>query len=79
MTVFGHGGISIKSFVTYVHMRNETLSHKFHPYSILSTHYVLFPEAKIMRDTAQFQLQMYFDKNLNTPNFFSETKVGYCV
>ena len=37
MTPFAHGGISIKFFVMYVHISNETLSHKFHPYSILST------------------------------------------
>ena len=37
MTPFAHGGISIKFFVMYVHILNETLSHKFHPYSILST------------------------------------------
>ena len=37
MTPFAHGGISIKNFVMHVHMLNETLSHKFYPYSILST------------------------------------------
>ena len=37
MTPFAHGGISIKTFVMHVHILNETLSHKFHPYSILST------------------------------------------
>ena len=37
MTPFAHGGISIKNFVMHVHILNETLSHKFHPYSILST------------------------------------------
>ena len=31
-----HGGISIKKFVMYLHMINETLSHKFYPYTILS-------------------------------------------
>ena len=36
MTVFAQGGISIKLFVIYVHLIYETLSHKFHPYSILS-------------------------------------------
>ena len=28
--------VSIKLFEIYVHIINETLSHKFHPYSILS-------------------------------------------
>ena len=37
MTPFAHGGISIKISVMHVHILNETLSHKFHPYSILST------------------------------------------
>ena len=37
MTPFAHGGISIIFFVIYVHTLNETLGHKFHPYSILST------------------------------------------
>ena len=37
MTPFAHGGISIKKFVMHVHILNETLSHKFHPYSILNT------------------------------------------
>ena len=32
-----HGGISKIFFVMYVHIINKTLSHKFHPYSILST------------------------------------------
>ena len=34
-----HGGISKIFFVMYVHIINKTLSHKFHPYSILSTKY----------------------------------------
>ena len=33
---FVHGGMSMKNFVLYVHIKNETLSHKFHPYSILT-------------------------------------------
>ena len=37
MTPFAHGGISIKKFVMHVHILDKTLSHKFHPYSILST------------------------------------------
>ena len=37
MTFFAHGGISIKNFVMYVDIINKALSHKFHPYSILST------------------------------------------
>ena len=37
MTFFAHGGISIKKIVMYVHKINKTLSHKFHPYSILDT------------------------------------------
>ena len=37
MTPFAHGGISINFFVIYVHILNESLSHKFHPFSILST------------------------------------------
>ena len=37
MTLSAHGGISIKLFVIYVHIINETLSQKYHPYSILST------------------------------------------
>ena len=37
MTLLTHGGISIKSFVMHEHILNETLSHKFHPYFILST------------------------------------------
>ena len=38
MTHFAHGGISIKNFVMHVHIIkiNKTLSHKLHPYSILS-------------------------------------------
>ena len=36
MTPFAHGGIPIKTFVIYVHILNETLRQKFHPYSILS-------------------------------------------
>ena len=37
MIFFAHGGISIEIFLMYVHIMNKTLSHKFHPYSILST------------------------------------------
>ena len=36
MTWCAHGGISKKNLVAYLHMINETLSHKFHPYSILT-------------------------------------------
>ena len=36
MTLLVHGGISIKSFVMHEHILNETLSHKFHSYSILT-------------------------------------------
>ena len=35
MTFFAHGGISI-FFARYVCMIDETLRHKFHPYSILT-------------------------------------------
>ena len=38
MTFFVHGGISMKIFVIYVDIINKTFSHKFHPYSILSTY-----------------------------------------
>ena len=38
MTFFAHGGISIKLFVVYLHIINECLSYKFHPYSILTGH-----------------------------------------
>ena len=34
---FTHGWISKIVFVMYVHIINKTLSHRFHPYSILST------------------------------------------
>ena len=37
IALFAHGGISKKFFVVYMYMVNETLSQKFHPYSILST------------------------------------------
>ena len=36
MTWCAHGGISKKNLVSYLHMIDETLSHKFHPYSILT-------------------------------------------
>ena len=36
MVFFAHGGISIKLFVVYLHIINECLSYKFHPYSILT-------------------------------------------
>jgi hypothetical protein len=35
MTWCADGGISQKNLLTYLHMLNETLSHKCHPYSIL--------------------------------------------
>ena len=35
---FAHGGISIKLFVVYLHIINECLRNKFHPYSILTGH-----------------------------------------
>ena len=35
-TFSGHGGISIKIVVMYVPIIDLTLSHKFHPYSILT-------------------------------------------
>jgi hypothetical protein len=38
MTFFAHGGISIKLFVGYLRIINESLSYKFHPYSILTGH-----------------------------------------
>ena len=38
MTFFVHGGISIKLFVVYLHIINECLTYKFHPYSILTGH-----------------------------------------
>ena len=38
MTFFAHGGISIKLFVVYLHIINECLSYKFHPFSILTGH-----------------------------------------
>ena len=38
MSFFAHGGISIKLFVMYLHIINECLSYKFHPYSILTGH-----------------------------------------
>ena len=38
MAFFAHGGISIKLFVVYLHIINECLSYKFHPYSILTGH-----------------------------------------
>ena len=38
MSFFAHGGISIKLFVVYLHIINECLSYKFHPYSILTGH-----------------------------------------
>ena len=37
MTFFAHGGISLQFSEMNVCILNETLSHKFHPYSILST------------------------------------------
>ena len=36
MTFFTHGGITKKIFVVYVDMVSETLSQKFHSYSILA-------------------------------------------
>ena len=38
VTLLAHGGISIKLFVVYLHIINECLSYKFHPYSILTGH-----------------------------------------
>jgi hypothetical protein len=38
MAFFAHGGISIKLFVLYLHIINDCLSYKFHPYSILTEH-----------------------------------------
>ena len=38
MVFFAHGGISIKLFVLYLHIINESVSYKFHPYSILTGH-----------------------------------------
>ena len=38
MTFRAHGGILIKLFVVYLHIINECLSYKFHPYSILTGH-----------------------------------------
>ena len=38
MSFFAHGGISIKLYVVYLHIINECLSYKFHPYSILTGH-----------------------------------------
>ena len=38
MAFFAHGGISIKLFVVYLHIINECLSYKFHPYSISTGH-----------------------------------------
>ena len=38
MAFFAHGGISIKLFVVYLHIINECLSYKVHPYSILTGH-----------------------------------------
>ena len=38
MTFFAHGEISIKLFTVYLHIINERLSYKFHPYSILTGH-----------------------------------------
>ena len=38
MTFFAHGGISIKLLVVYLHIKNECLSYKFQPYSILTGH-----------------------------------------
>ena len=37
-TFSAHGGISIKLFVVYLHIINECLSYRFHPYSILTGH-----------------------------------------
>ena len=37
-TFSAHGGISIKLFVVYLHIINESVSYKFHPYSILTGH-----------------------------------------
>ena len=36
MTLFADGGISIKLFMVQLHIINECLSYKFHPYSILT-------------------------------------------
>ena len=36
MTIFAHGGISIKLFVVNLHIINECLSYKFHHYLILT-------------------------------------------
>ena len=38
MAFFGHGGISIKLFVLYLHIIIECLSYKFHTYPILTGH-----------------------------------------
>ena len=38
MAFFAHGGISIKLFVVYLHIIDECLSYRFHPYSILTGH-----------------------------------------
>ena len=38
MTIFAHGGISIKLFIVNLHITNECLSYKFYPYSISTGH-----------------------------------------
>ena len=38
MTFSMHGGISIKLFVLHLHILNECLVYKFHPYSISTGH-----------------------------------------
>ena len=45
MTFFAHGGISIKLLVVYLHVINECLSYKFHPYSIFTGHTKVESEA----------------------------------
>ena len=49
MVFFAHGGISIKLFVVYLvvylHIINECLSYKFHPYSIMTGHTKVEPVA----------------------------------
>ena len=51
-TIFSHGGISIKLFVMHLHIINECLSYKFHPYSILTRHTKV--ESVLRKDFGRF-------------------------
>ena len=59
-TFSAHGGISIKLFVVYLHIINECLSYKFHPYSILTKHTKVVFKLLVTSRGRSLDFQKYF-------------------